>query len=126
MALKITAMISEEYRHKYPAVSKLPDKHVEETLAYYDFPEKHRRKIRTTNLLEGTLNSILKRRSKVVGIFPNRESCLRYACRLLMEIAEDWQTGRKYMKMEERSVEEPKYLFKVIKQVKLAVELVIQ
>lgn len=45
------------------------------------------------------LNKTLKQRSKVSGIFSNRESCLRYACFRLMEIDEDWQTGREYMKI---------------------------
>jgi len=42
---------------------------------------------------------MLKRRSKVVGIFPNRESAIRYACSLLIEIDEDWQINRRYMRM---------------------------
>ena len=68
-------------------------------MTFFDYPETHQRKIRTTNLIEGVLNKALKQRSKVIGIFPNRESCLRYACLRLMEIDEDWQTGIKYMKM---------------------------
>lgn len=126
MALKIASMISDEYRDKYPRVSQILDNHVEETLSYYDFPAHHKRKIRTTNLIEGTLNSILKRRSKVVGIFPNRESCIRYACCLLMEIAEDWQTGRRYMKMEETKSEKNEKFMERIEEVKLSEELVAQ
>ena len=126
MALKIAAMISEQYKKKYPRVAKLLEGHVEETLAYFEYPEHHRRKIRTTNLIEGTLNSILKRRSKVVGIFPNGESCIRYACCLLMEIDEDWQTGRRYMKIEETEPGETEDLLEEIKKVKLSEELVAQ
>jgi len=77
MALKIANLISDKYRNTYPKVSKLLDENVEETLTFYSYPKHHHRKIRTTNLVEGTLNSILKRRSKVVGIFPNRDSCIR-------------------------------------------------
>lgn len=124
MALKIAEIISNEYRDKYPAVSRLLDEHVEEALAYYNFPRNHWRKIRTTNLIEGTLNTILKRRSKAVGIFPNRESCIRYACSLLMEISEDWETGRRYMVMEEQDVQEDNKLLDEIKELKKEKDLV--
>lgn len=125
MALKISGMVSDRYRTKHPKVSKLLDEHVEETLTYFEYPQNHRRKIRTTNLIEGTLNSQLKRRSKVVGIFPNRESCIRYACALLMEIDEDWQTGRKYMKIEKNRSESPdsEQLLEDIKQIKQSEEV---
>ncbi len=72
---------------------------MEFTLTYLDYPDHHQRKIRTTNLIEGVINKDLKQRSKVVGIFPNQESCLRYVCMRLMEIDEQWQTGRRYMKI---------------------------
>lgn len=99
MAFKIANLISDKYRGRYPKVSKLLDENVEETLTFYSYLRHHHRKIRTTNLIEGTLNSMLKRRSKVVGIFPNRDSAIRYACSLLIEIDEDWQTNRRYMRM---------------------------
>lgn len=124
MALKIAEMISDEYRDKYPAVSRLLDEHVEEALAYYNFPRKHWKKIRTSNLIEGTLNTILKRRSKAVGIFPNRESCIRYACSLLMEISEDWETGRRYMIIEDQDNQENDKLLDEIKETKQEKELV--
>lgn len=125
MALQIASMIADEYRNRYPAVSRILNRYVEETLSYFDFPERHWKKIRTSNLIEGTLNSILKRRAKVVGIFPNRESCIRYACCQLMEIAEDWQIGRRYMKMEENETEDTAgELLEEIKKVKMTEELV--
>jgi transposase-like protein len=82
----------------------------------------HQRKIWTTNLIEGVLNKALKQRSKVIGIFPNRESCLRYACLRLMEIDEDWQTGRKYMKMiEDEDSDTDEDLIKDINKIKQGV-----
>jgi transposase-like protein len=42
---------------------------------------------------------MLKRRSRVVGIFFNKKSCIRYACSLLIKIDEDWQTNRRYMRI---------------------------
>lgn len=60
MALKITNLISDKYRERYPKVSKLLDENVEETLTFYSYPKHRHRKIRTTNLIEGTLNSTLR------------------------------------------------------------------
>ena len=64
------------------------------------FPEAHRRRIRTTNGLE-RFNQELKRRTRVVRIFPNRESCLRLVTALAVEQSEEWLTGRRYLDMEE-------------------------
>ena len=55
-------------------------------------PESHRRRIRTTNGLE-RLNQEIKRRTRVVRIFPNRESCLRLVTALAVEHSEEWITG---------------------------------
>lgn len=67
---------------------------------YMQFPKKHWRRIRTTNMVERT-NKELKRRSKVVGAFPNQESVLRLAVSILIDINEDWITGNRYLGMEE-------------------------
>lgn len=71
------------------------------------------------------MNKALKQRSKVIGIFPNRESCLIYACCILMEIDEDWQIGRKYMQMpeENRNSDIVEDLIKEIAKVKQEVSL---
>ena len=61
-------------------------------------PEKHRRRIRTTNGLE-RFNQELKRRTRVVRIFPNREACLRLVTALCVEQSEEWLSGRRYLDM---------------------------
>ncbi|MEA1913572.1 MAG: IS256 family transposase [candidate division WOR-3 bacterium] len=99
MALTVAQLIVDKYRNTYPKVSRLLEKHLEETLTFYSYPSRHHRKVRTTNLIE-YLNKIIKKRSRVIGIFPNAESCIRYVSCLLMEIDEDWQTGRRYMRMD--------------------------
>lgn len=71
----------------------------EETLSCFHFPLEHRRRIRTTNGLE-RVNQELKRRTRVVRIFPNPASCLRLATALLKEYHEDWISGRRYLRME--------------------------
>jgi putative transposase len=101
MATSIARLIAEKYQNSYPKVSRLLEESLESTLTYLSFPASHWLKIRTTNLIEGVLNKDLKQRSKVVGIFPDKASCLRYASLRLMEIDENWQTGRRYMKLPE-------------------------
>ena len=76
------------------------EEHVEECLTCLAFPEGHRRRIRTTNGLE-RLNQEIKRRTRVVRIFPNRGSCLRLVTALAVEQSEEWVTGRRYLDMEE-------------------------
>ncbi len=64
------------------------------------FPESHRRRIRTTNGQE-RLNQEIKRRTRVVRIFPNREACLKLMSALYVEQSEEWVTGRRYLDMRE-------------------------
>jgi len=68
-------------------------------MSYTVFPKQHQKRIRTTNLME-RVNKELKRRAKVVGAFPNEESLLRLAGSILMDINEEWVTGRRYLTME--------------------------
>ena len=65
-------------------------------LTVFAFPEAHRRLIRTTNMVE-RLNKEIRRRTRVVGIFPNEASCLRLVSALLMEINDDWIAGKTYL-----------------------------
>ena len=57
-----------------------------------------RKRLRTSNLLE-RVNREIKRRTRVVTLFPNTESCLRLVSAVLMEISEEWETGRAYINM---------------------------
>ncbi len=66
---------------------------------YTAFPKKHWKRIRTTNMLE-RVNRELKRRTKVVGVFPNDESLIRLVGSILMDINEDWISGIRYLTME--------------------------
>lgn len=67
---------------------------------YMQFPQNHWKKIRTTNMME-RINKELKRRSKVVGAFPNQNSVLRLAVSILIDINEEWITGNRYILMEQ-------------------------
>jgi len=67
-----------------------------EGLTVLAFPEAHRRLLRTTNGVE-RVNREVKRRTRVASIFPNEASCLRLVSAVLMEISDDWQTGKAYL-----------------------------
>lgn len=83
-----------------PAVAALLRSGFEDCLAVLSIPEHHRRKFRSTNLLENMMKR-LKKRTKVVGVFPNRASCDRLIGAQLLELHEQWQTEAKaYVNME--------------------------
>ena len=69
---------------------------IPEGLTVFDFPQDHRRRIRTSNMLERVSQEI-KRRTRVVRVFPNPSSCLRLVSAVLMEMSEDWETGKIYL-----------------------------
>jgi putative transposase len=81
-------------------VAEHVEEHLEECLTCLSFPESQRRRIRTTNGLE-RLNQEIKRRTRVVRIFPNREACLRLVSALAVEQSEEWVTVRRYLDMGE-------------------------
>ena len=101
-ALQIASSVAEKWRKKKgnEKVAEHIEEHLEECLACLAFPESHRRRIRTTNGLE-RLNQELKRRTRVVRIFPNRQACLRLVTALAVEQSEEWVTGRRYLDMRE-------------------------
>ena len=88
-----------ELEKKAPKTARLLEEHGEEILGVYALPEAHRKRMRTTNMLERQ-NQELKRRTRVVRIFPNEQSCLRLVSALLMETSQEWM-GRVYLRMEE-------------------------
>jgi transposase-like protein len=86
----------QKYAKSAPRLSNWLEQNLPEGLTTFDFPAAHRRLIRTTNGLE-RLNKELKRRTRVVGIFPNEAACLRLVSALAMEISEDWLAGKAYL-----------------------------
>jgi putative transposase len=99
-ALLLAEELADRWRPSHPKVSEHLEEHVEECLSCLAFPESHRQRIRTTNGLE-RFNQELKRRTRVVRIFPNPEACLRLVRALAVEQSEEWLTGRRYLNMEE-------------------------
>ena len=82
-----------------PRVAALLDQHGEEILAAYQLPEAHRKRMRSTNMLE-RVNQEIKRRTRVIRIFPNGQACVRLVSTLMMELNQDWME-RLYLRMDE-------------------------
>jgi putative transposase len=99
-ALVVAGELADRWRKSHEKVAEHIEEHIEECLTCLFFPASHRKRIRTTNGLE-RLNQEIKRRTKVVRIFPNREACLRLVTALVVEQSEEWVTGRRYLNMEE-------------------------
>ena len=89
----------EKYESVYPKFVQKLEEGLEDALACFSFPQVHRKKIRTTNNLE-RFNEEIRRRTRVIRIFPNDDACLRLICALCIEQNEEWLTGRRYMRME--------------------------
>jgi len=88
----------QRYASRYPKLADWLETNLPEGLTVFDFPESHRRLIRTTNGLE-RLNQEIKRRTRVVGIFPNEQACLRLVSALAMECSDEWETGKAYISL---------------------------
>jgi putative transposase len=85
----------QKYAASAPRLSAWLEQNLSEGFTVFEFPLDHWRSIRTTNSLE-RINKEIRRRTRVVGVFPNEASCLRLVSALLMEISEEWQIGKHY------------------------------
>lgn len=86
------------HQQSAPKLAQWAEENVPESLMVFQLPEAHQRRLRTSNPLE-RVNRELKRRTRVATLFPNEESCLRLVSAVAMGIAEEWQTGKKYLTM---------------------------
>jgi transposase-like protein len=89
-------MLVQKYTKTVPRLATWMEENLLEGLTVMEFPEAHRRLLRTTNMVE-RLNLEIRRRTRVVTIFPNVASCLRLISALLMERDEEWQMGKRYL-----------------------------
>jgi putative transposase len=88
-----------KWQSKYPKLCNWVEANIEETFTFYRLPVEHHKHMKSTNMLE-RINEELKRRTLVVGIFPNAASCLRLVRALAAEIHEDWIEATRYLNME--------------------------
>ncbi len=95
-AKRLLDQLLTRYETSAPRLVEWAETNIPEGLTVFTFPADHRRRIRTSNPLERT-NKEIRRRTRVATIFPNEDSCLRLVSAVLMEISEEWETGRVYL-----------------------------
>jgi putative transposase len=92
--------VAEGLRGRFPEAAELLEEAAEDVLAHFHFPEEHRRRLHSTNPLE-RLHKEVKRRTTVVGIFPDRASLIRLSGMLLAEQDDEWAVAdRRYFTFE--------------------------
>jgi len=90
----------EKYRKKAARLAVWMEENLPEGLAVFALPAKHRRRLRTSNMVERQ-NREIRRRTRVSGLFPNEAALLRLVSAILMEVSEEWESADKaYLKME--------------------------
>jgi transposase-like protein len=93
------ARVVRKYQKSAPQLATWMEENVPESLTVFRLPPAHRKRLRTTNMDE-RLNRELKRRTRVARLFPNDASLLRLVTAVLMEVSEEWETGKRYVTFE--------------------------
>ena len=89
----------QKYQSSAPRLAEWIEANLPEALTVFRLPPSHRKRLRTSNMLE-RLNQELKRRTRVATLFPNERSLLRLVSAVLSEVSEDWETGKVYLNMQ--------------------------
>jgi transposase-like protein len=95
-AKRLLSLLVVKYEKTAPNLSKWMEENISEGLSIFNFPSEHRRKLRTSNIAE-RVNKEIRRRTRVATLFPNTASCERLVSAVLMEISEEWESGKVYL-----------------------------
>jgi putative transposase len=98
-AKQYALLVIQEYRDRFPQAIALLEEGLEDSLQFLAFPHLDQRKISSTNSLE-RIHKEIRRRTRVVGIFPTTDSYLRLVTSYLIEYTEDWMSSKKYISSE--------------------------
>jgi putative transposase len=91
--------VADQLRAKFPKLAAMMDDAEQEVLTFMGFPKAHRTQIHSTNPLE-RLNAEVKRRTNVIGIFPNDKAIIRLVGAMMLEQNDEWSLQRRYMQLE--------------------------
>ncbi len=97
-AERLLEITVKKYQSKASRLSAWMEDNLAQGFSVFNLPVHHRKKLRTTNPLE-RVNKEIRRRTRVASLFPNESSLLRLVSAILIEISEEWETGRAYMRM---------------------------
>ena len=97
---RLLKLAVEKYEKTAPALSAWMETNIPEGLAIFHFSTRSRKRLRTSNIAE-RVNKEIRRRTRVVTIFPSVDSCLRLITGVLVEIDDAWSTGARYLSMNE-------------------------
>jgi putative transposase len=89
----------ERWQEKYPKLTDWVEENIEQTWTFYRLPLQHHRHMKSTNMLE-RFNEEIRRRTRVVRIFPNADSCLRLVRAMAAETHEGWLEDNRYLNMD--------------------------
>jgi len=92
-------LVTDQLREKFPKLAEMMEAAEQDVLAFTSFPRAHRLQIHSTNPLE-RLNAEVKRRTNVVGIFPNERAIIRLVGAMMIEQNDEWSLQRRYMQLE--------------------------
>ena len=90
------ARFVDRYQETAPKLAAWAEANIAEGMAIFCIPSEHRKRMRTTNMLERQ-NRELKRRTRVASLFPNEASLLRLVTAVLVELSDEWETGMRYL-----------------------------
>jgi len=86
----------DSHENTAPKLASWAEDNIPESLAVFQLPRDHQKRMRTTNMLERQ-NKEIKRRTRVATLFPNEASLLRLVTAILVELSDEWETGKRYL-----------------------------